>query len=187
MRRTRRVCGEFRVGTWNTQGLACKKNEVRKSLEDMGTDVVLLQETMARETVFLEGFTTAAQPAEDGPGKQGVCIAAREGLGLKKIGGHTEYFVFGEIKDLTGELTVGSVYIPIGREVETVAELGRRVDKMAGGRRRIVLGGDWNMKKEDLAKALKKWNCAPQLVEKKGSPLTRHGRKRDKSTWTEID
>ncbi|OIR56582.1 MAG: uncharacterized protein A8A55_2671 [Amphiamblys sp. WSBS2006] len=81
-----------------------QKEEVHESLEGMIVDVALLQETKDKGCVFPEGFVSISQPAEESPGKQGVCIAARKGLSSS-----------GKSK-ARGKLTAGFVYIPIGRE-----------------------------------------------------------------------
>ncbi|OIR55961.1 MAG: uncharacterized protein A8A55_3292, partial [Amphiamblys sp. WSBS2006] len=66
--------------SWNTHGLLGKNVLVEEALEATGAEVILLQETLVRSEVTITGLDVLSYPAEEGPGKQGMAIAAKRHL-----------------------------------------------------------------------------------------------------------
>ncbi|OIR56106.1 MAG: uncharacterized protein A8A55_3149 [Amphiamblys sp. WSBS2006] len=77
-----------------------------------------------------------------------------------------------------------TVYIPIGRE--TIQVLGRKMTRIAATGKAVLLG-DWNMAPAALKKEFARWKIPAQMVQKKGSPQTRHGHSHRRASWTELD
>ncbi|OIR56071.1 MAG: uncharacterized protein A8A55_3183, partial [Amphiamblys sp. WSBS2006] len=111
------------VTTWNTQGTKSKSLELEEAIGLIRPDVLLLQETLEKGELWVRGYKTLYEPAEDGAGKQGVGIAIHRDLEASKIGSPSPHFCLCEAKGLLGKLTVGSVYMPCGEQTTTMESL----------------------------------------------------------------
>ncbi|MGD9996301.1 MAG: exodeoxyribonuclease III [Ilumatobacteraceae bacterium] len=158
----------LRIATWNVNSLKARAPSLRRFLDRARPDVVLLQETKARELlpaaaeVFSElGYTTAHAGA--GP-YNGVAIASRHELGEVASSGELgkepldrEPRVISALVDVDPPVRVASVYVPHGREVghwhyeyklAFLEELREQVvEWLRSGS--LVLGGDVNVAPTD--------------------------------------
>ncbi|OIR56784.1 MAG: uncharacterized protein A8A55_2465 [Amphiamblys sp. WSBS2006] len=175
------------VTTWNTQGSKAKKWALVESLARLETDVALLQETLEKEDLFLDGYVVHHRPAEAGAGKQGVAVAVKSHLKFRELGAASPFFCIGEVQGWLGRTTVGSVYIPNDRRTATMEELGKTVSRIRETKSGVLLGGDWNMTRKEVLVETQKWKTETEIVEHRGSTATRHGYSRDSRKWSSID
>lgn len=118
----------MRIATWNVNSLRTRIDRVIAWLERTGTDVLAIQETKATDAKFpVEPFTQAGyQVARHGISQwNGVAIVSRVGLAEVEIGlprcppfGDPPVIEARAIGARCGDVTVWSLYVPNGREID---------------------------------------------------------------------
>ncbi len=158
------VSDSLLVATWNVNSLNARLVRVVDWLDEVGPDIVCLQETKLADDAFpVDAFTELGyELAIHGQGQwNGVAIASRVGLSNQVNG-----FAAGIEADPDARLVtatcagvqVSSVYVPNGREVGhehyryKLSWLTRLVDHLnatTSPNEPVVVAGDWNIAPDD--------------------------------------
>lgn len=153
----------MRLATWNVNSLNARQQRVEHWLNDVGPDVVCLQETKLADSAFPQLAFAAAgyESAHHGEGRwNGVAILSRAGLSDVIAGFADDDEPDVEARLLTatcGGVVVVNVYVPNGRALDAdhyhyklrwLDRLGRHLRLVADGRP-TVLAGDFNIAPTD--------------------------------------
>ena len=167
--------GSLKFCTWNIQSVVNKRPELELFLRRSHMAVLALQET-ARSSehgwpIRIRGYQCLEMPVmERQPGQRGLALLVRDDLVSYQIGEESPYLLVAKVTMADGDdLIVASVYVPPRgyagravalRQIRKAAELWmrQRVDV------KVVLMGDWNMSKTQLAKLLTRWNTTVPMV-----------------------
>ncbi|MCA8943576.1 MAG: exodeoxyribonuclease III [Planctomycetes bacterium] len=162
------------IASWNVNGLRAAANKgFLEWVDAFGPDVVLLQETKAREEdlprklVSVDGYERHFHAAQR-KGYSGVAVYARERPDEWLVGiGDDEFDTEGRVLGARfGQLLVVSVYFPNsqqeGRRLDYRLAFNRRfaqfLDEHRQAGRSVVIGGDFNVAHEEIDIARPKSN-----------------------------
>ena len=153
------------VATWNVNSLNARVPRVEQWLDEVGPDILCLQETKLADSAFpYELFTDRGyEVAHHGINQwNGVAIASRVGL-EDPIDGFADGIEPDPDARLVsarcGSVRVNSVYVPNGREVDhehyhyKLSWLGRLVDHLEATTSAdddVIVAGDWNIAPTDI-------------------------------------
>lgn len=153
------------MATWNVNSLNARVPRVEQWLDEVGPDVLCLQETKLADDAFpLELFTDRGyEVARYGQGQwNGVAIASRVGLS-DQVNGFAEGIEPDDDARLVsahcGTVRVHSVYVPNGREVghdhyhyklSWLARLRQHLEATTDPADEVVVAGDWNIAPSDI-------------------------------------
>jgi exonuclease III len=176
--------GSLNLVSLNVCGLSRKKAEVCMMAKAEQADVIMMQETLWRNWgwgLTVPGYTVLAveRDGEEGSGRRGVALAVRAGvLAVAIENTQSPYAVFAKVFHEGQMVVVGSVYIPNTghrrKEGITAVRTAVRLIHQRWPGTPMVLGGDWNMSRAQLANYLARWGVPLLVKDVSGSPATFH-------------
>ena len=184
----------LRVVSLNVNSLPAKQDEVSHYAERHKVDVLLLQETRCKEGRLpgrLPGYTMYHVEEKSGGGARGVALGVKRAY-TSLLESRCDFGVFVRVATQTGEILVGSLYIPTQAQKELRQDALTRVGQVLGDFRRrhpttpILLGGDFNTSVARMQALLDGWHVALRRLPTSGSPLSWH-RPAGRQKWTAID
>lgn len=191
--------GRVRIGTYNVNGIAKKKEEIENFIDTEGLAILLVQETLLKpldRALDVPGFVVFSKSAiRGGAGQRGQAILVRRDLTGYELDLKDPNLIGVRVIGIPGDdsWVVISVYLPSGgnfrgergRIFKRVRRLMRRMVR-AEPSVKILVGGDWNTEKVKVEKFLPKWKVPIGLLPTAGSDKTRRS-KQGLQHWSSID
>ena len=177
--------GSLRVATYNINGVATKRTELRVFLEQTKCDVLGLQETLLRATDWhlrIPQYTCYTAMGDLTAATRGVALVVSKKYASNPVGQASPYWVFARIYgcNLAQPILVGSVYVPHQRHRRRVlsalplAVAGLKADYPEDP---MILVGDFNMELQDVQREMTTWPYPCQALANYGQvPTRRRGR-----------
>lgn len=195
--RRKRVVNDSRqvVATYNVRGVRGKKDQLLEACANDAVSILCLQETLLTTTDWrlrLPGFEVLSDTAE-GVGRRGVALAWKRAYNFIESEGITGNLIMASATNVepNTKWSIGSLYVPCtgrgsGRR-EFLAKLRIFMSKRCwlDPGRPCLLGGDFNMGQEALARLLTRWGVPFRMLTVSGSPKTR--RQGKAGHWTSLD
>ena len=176
----------LRVATLNVNGFQHKKHELSVAAIRGRWDVVLVQETLITadraDDVRLPGFTAVAGPALPGSGQRGTAVLVRKSLPVEPLVASANLTA---ARIFVGKqpVVVASVYVPNSTSCrKTWRPVFDRLGEFARDQRTrrpsapMLIGGDFNLKPDQLDLEIVGWQTDLQRLAVAGSNLTWHTR-----------
>ena len=168
----------MKLVTWNVNSLPARMPRVLEFLDAFEPDIALLQETKTADDAFPEDELREAgyHAVHHSAGRwAGVAILAREEPGNVSAGlpGELRAYEARWIEADVGDLRVASVYVTNGRTVGSewfdekltfLDAMATRVEQLRAGPP-LIVGGDFNVTRDDRDYALASESLAPRLTE----------------------
>lgn len=138
---------QYRIGTWNANGLQNHRDEVEILINNNEIDILLISETHFQENSFLKisGYVCYDTRHPSGAARGGTAVLIRKDIQHYEI----DKFATTEIqatsvviKDKNGPLVISSVYCPPNQKL--TLETINQFFKLLGPR--WMAGEDWNAK-----------------------------------------
>ena len=175
---TPRAATWCRMASMNVNGMNNKRDSLEVWMQRDQVDVLCVQEHLRMRDqwrVRLRGYTCFSADAGDKPGQRGVAVFVRNGIPAFERVCH-ENFVF--VETLIGgvRVLVGSVYVPTKKTYHK--EIFKQLSELVASERtkvqHVVLLGDFNNGREDMAKKIMKYHLGLELLDVEGDPGTWH-------------
>ena len=176
----------LRVATLNVNGFQHKKHELSVAATRGRWDIVLVQETLVpadrADDVRLPGFTSVAGPALPGGGQRGTAVLVRKALPVEPLVASANLTA---ARVFVGKqpVVVASAYVPNSTSCrKTWRPVFDRLGEFARDQRvrrpsaPLLIGGDFNLKPDQLDLEIVSWQTDLQRLGVAGSNLTWHTR-----------
>jgi exonuclease III len=177
--------GSLRVISYNINGVAQKRTELRVFLEQTQCDVLGLQETLLRATDWhlrIPQYTCYTAMGDLMAATRGVALVISKKYASNPVGKASPYWVFARIygRHLAQPILVGSVYVPHQhhrRRVLSALPLTVASLKADFPDDPLILMGDFNMELQDVQREMTTWPYPCQALANYGrTPTRRRGR-----------
>lgn len=178
--RERNEGGQVAVWSYNIATLSRKRQDLGYLAAQEGVGILALQETrrMSEQWRFrLTGYNSLESTASrTEAGRHGLALLVREDIGMYEVGDESGWWVFARLfgGPLATPWVVGTFYRPHAREAGREAWRGLRRQLVRLRQKHpadpILVVGDWNCRREALAKRLERWRLGMVLASVRGSP-----------------
>lgn len=180
--RQQHVRSHIQLCSLNVGTLRGKRGEVGLLAAMEGVDVLALQETrrMSGQWRFrLRGFNSLESLASARePGRHGLALLVRTDMGLYEVGDESGWWIFARVFGgaLASPCIIGTFYRP--HDVAAGRAALRGMKKQVRKLRRayptdpVIVLGDWNMRRDSVAKQIHKWRHPFAVAPVAGSPQT---------------
>jgi RNase P protein component len=168
--------GPLRVVTYNINGVARKRTDLRVFLEQTRCDVLGLQETLLRATDWhlrIPNYHCFTAMGDLTASTRGVALVVSNKFACNPVGAASPYWVFARLygASLSSPILVGTIYVPNREGRNTVLtklplEIARLKQEFPEDP--MIVMGDWNMSLEEVQREVVRW---PVPVH----PLANHG------------
>ena len=182
-----RASGNFRVGTYNINGMHGKRTNLRAYLQLSKVEALGLQETLLKARDWqlrLPHYACFSTPAVAGPSVRGVAIVISKKFTCSVVGTPSSYWIFARIMggDLRAPLLFGTVYVPHNPRDKQLVLRGLPLE-VASLKHKfpddpIILTGDFNMIIAPLQQLSARWPVPLQVLPNRGGSLASHKRGR---------
>ena len=153
------------VGTLNINGLLSKKTDLRLMLEEMGCDIMGVQETLLRSTDFtfkMPGYNCLTVLGDRQESQRGLALLVADRFNVCAVGRATPYWTFGRMYGATlrKPVIVGTIYVPCRADRRKVLRgIPRALEALhvEYPDDPIILLGDFNMNFTELQLQMATW------------------------------